>query len=158
MARLGRYFLVDQPLRFIQRSNNREPVFFAEDDYAHDRDWLAAGAADYGCAVHGYVLMTNPVHLLVTPQAADSLPRTMQPLGRRYVRHVNTIYRRTRTMGRALSRRTDRRRGILPRECSGLDAPKRRLHWKGLCGEKMRERCNGGATAASFPRLGRPLF
>ena len=40
---------------------------------------------DYGCAIHACVLMTNHVHLLVTPLAADSLPRTMPSLGRRYV-------------------------------------------------------------------------
>jgi putative transposase len=85
-------------LHVIQRGNNCEPIFFAEDDDAHYRDWLAAGAAEYGCAVHGDVLMTNHVHLLVTPQTAHSLPRTMQSLGRRYVRHVNTIYRRTGTL------------------------------------------------------------
>jgi putative transposase len=98
MARLGRYFLPDQPLHVIQRGNNREAIFFDEGDYARYRDWLAAAAAEYGCAVHGYVLMTNHVHLLVTPQAADSVPRTMQSLGRRYVRHVNTTYRRTGTL------------------------------------------------------------
>ena len=42
--------------------------------------------------------MTNHVHLLVTPRAADSLPRTMQSLGRRYVRHINATYRRTGTL------------------------------------------------------------
>ena len=52
-----------------------------------------------GCAVHAYVLMTNHVHVLVTPQTADSLPRTMQSLSRRrYVRYVNTTYRRTGTL------------------------------------------------------------
>ena len=54
--------------------------------------------SSHGCAIHGYVLMTNHVHLLVTPHAANSLPRTMQSLGRRYVRHVNTRYRRTGTL------------------------------------------------------------
>jgi REP-associated tyrosine transposase len=98
MARLGRYFLADQPLHVIQRGNNREAVFFDEEDYARYRDWLAAAASECGCAVHGYVLMTNHVHLLVTPRAADSVPRTMQKLGRRYVRHVNTTYRRTGTL------------------------------------------------------------
>src|SRR5882724_13279075 len=89
MARLGRYFLPDQPLHVIQRGNNREAIFFAAEDYARYRDWLAEAAADYGCAIHGYVLMTNHVHLLLTPLAADSLARTMQSLGRRYVRYVN---------------------------------------------------------------------
>lgn len=98
VARLGRYFLPDQPLHVIQRGNNREAIFFGQEDYAHYLDWLAAAAAEYGCAIHSYVLMTNHVHLLVTPRAGDSLPRTMQSLGRRYVRHVNTIYRRTGTL------------------------------------------------------------
>jgi putative transposase len=44
------------------------------------------------------MLMTNHVHLLVTPRAADSLPRTMQSLGRRYVRYINAAYRRTGTL------------------------------------------------------------
>ncbi len=85
-------------MHLIQRGNNREAVFFDEEDHARYRDWLAAAAAEYGCAIHGYVLMTNHVHLLVTPQAAESVPRTMQALGRRYVRHVNTTYRRTGTL------------------------------------------------------------
>ena len=33
-----------------------------------------------------------------SPRAPDSLPRTMQSLGRRYVRYVNTTYRRTGTL------------------------------------------------------------
>ena len=98
MARLGRYFLPDQPLHVIQRGNNREAIFFAEADYDDYRGWLAAAAAAYGCAIHAYVLMTNHVHLLVTPRRADSLPRTMQSLGRRYVRHINATYRRTGTL------------------------------------------------------------
>jgi putative transposase len=98
MARLGRYFLPNQPLHVIQRGNNREPIFFAEDDYVRYREWLASAASDWGCTVHAYVLMTNHVHLLVTPRDVESLPRTMQSLGRRYVRHINTVYRRTGTL------------------------------------------------------------
>jgi putative transposase len=98
MARLGRYFLPDQPLHVIQRGNNREAIFFAEDDYARYREWLVSAASACGCAVHAYVLMTNHVHLLVTPRGVESLPRTMQSLGRRYVRHINATYRRTGTL------------------------------------------------------------
>ncbi len=49
-------------------------------------------------AVHAYVLMTNHMHLLATPSRPDSVPRTLQSLGRRYVRHINTTYRRTGTL------------------------------------------------------------
>lgn len=98
MARLGRYFLPSQILHVIQRGNNREPTFFADVDYRRYLEWLAEAAAEYGCSIHAYVLMTNHVHLLVTPASAEALPRTMQSLGRRYVRYVNREYRRTGTL------------------------------------------------------------
>ncbi len=98
MARLGRYFAAGQVLHVIQRGNNRQAIFFAPADYRHYHGWLAEAAGKYGCAVHAYVLMTNHVHLLVTPRDADSLPRMMQSLGRRYVRYVNGQYRRTGTL------------------------------------------------------------
>lgn len=98
MARLGRYFLPDQPLHVIQRGNNRGAVFFDEADRGRYRDWLAEAAAQHGCTIYAYVLMTNHVHLLAAPQREASLPRTMQSLGRRYVRYVNDAYRRTGTL------------------------------------------------------------
>lgn len=98
MARMGRYFVADQPLHVIQRGNNRQAVFFEDQDYGLYREWLIHAAREQGCAVHAYVLMTNHVHLLVTPSDADGLPRMMQSLGRRYVRMVNARYRRTGTL------------------------------------------------------------
>ena len=85
-------------MHVIQRGNNRQAIFFHDEDHALYRAWLAEAAADYGCAVHAYVLMTNHVHLLVTPRTAASVPRTMQSLGRRYVRHINMTYQRTGTL------------------------------------------------------------
>ena len=58
----------------IQRGNNRQAIFFGEDDCQRYRDWLAEAARACGCAIHAYVLMTNHVHLLVTPETAASLP------------------------------------------------------------------------------------
>ena len=98
MARLGRYFFDDQPLHVIQRGNNRQAIFFCDEDYRLYRDWLSQAAAQYGVAVHAYVLMTNHVHLLATPLKPESLPRMMQSVGRRYVRSVNIRYRRTGTL------------------------------------------------------------
>lgn len=98
MARHARIVLPNQPLHVIQRGNNRQPIFFADDDYRRYRDWLAEAARAHGCAIHAYVLMTNHVHLLVTPRRADSLPRTMQSLGRRHVRAINAAQGRTGTL------------------------------------------------------------
>ena len=90
--------LPDQPLHVIQRGNDRQAIFFAADDYARYRDWLYEAACRHVCAIHAYVLMTNHVHLLVTPAAGESVPRLMQSLGRRCVSYVNDVYRRTGTL------------------------------------------------------------
>jgi len=98
MARLGRYFVAGQALHVIQRGNDRQRIFFAADDYLAYATWLAEAARDHGCAVHAYVLMTNHVHLLLTPADAESVPRMLQSLGRRYVRAINARRRRTGTL------------------------------------------------------------
>ncbi len=98
MTRMGRYFVAGQTLHVIQRGNNRQAIFFDEGDYGIYHEWLAFAAREQDCAVHAYVLMTNHVHLLVTPATAQSLPRMMQSLGRRYVRHINARNRRTGTL------------------------------------------------------------
>ena len=44
------------------------------------------------------MLMTNHVHLLVTPSDVEALSRCMQHIGRRYVQYFNVSYRRTGTL------------------------------------------------------------
>lgn len=98
MARLPRYFVEGQPQHLIQRGNNRDPVFAAEDDYRFYLDCLQDAADRHGCAIHAYVLMTNHVHLLATPETPESLPKTLQSVGRRYVQYFNYTYERTGTL------------------------------------------------------------
>jgi len=56
------------------------------------------GSTRYGCDIHAYVLMTNHVHLLVTPETDESLSSMMRYLGSRYVQYVNHVYRRSGTL------------------------------------------------------------
>ncbi len=79
----------------MQRGINREPCFFAEEDYHCYLHWLQESSADWHCAIHAYVLMTNHVHLLATPEKPDGIARMMQSIGRRYVQYINRSYRRT---------------------------------------------------------------
>lgn len=53
--------------------------------------------ADNQCSLHAYVLMTNQVHLLLTPRRADAVPRLIILLGRRYVQYINPTYKRNGT-------------------------------------------------------------
>lgn len=50
------------------------------------------------CRIHAYALMTNHVHLLLTPKTLGDVGRLMQALGGRYVRYLNDRYRRTGTL------------------------------------------------------------
>jgi putative transposase len=115
MARLPRIVVPGHPLHIIQRGNNRQPVFFREGDFLIYLDTLKQAAATHGCAIHAYVLMTNHVHLLMTPERTEGPSRMMQAVGRRYVRHVNGRYRRTGTLweGRYRSALIDSERYLL---------------------------------------------
>jgi len=56
---------------------------------------LREAARKYECRVHAYVVMTNCVHLLVTPTAIGAVSSMMQAVGRRYARYVNDAIGRT---------------------------------------------------------------
>src|SRR3989338_1336962 len=73
MARLPRFVLPGQPQHVIQRGNNRQKIFRADGDYRFYLDKLRGAAQKHGCTVHAYVLMTNHVHLLVTPQTENTI-------------------------------------------------------------------------------------
>jgi putative transposase len=86
------------PLHIVQRGHNREPCFFAEEDYQSYLHWLADALGKTQCVLHAYVLMTNHVHLLVTPKKAEWVPELVMGVGRHYVQYVNRSYRRTGTL------------------------------------------------------------
>lgn len=98
MPRLPRFNLLDVPQHIIQRGNNRQACFFSEEDYRYYLECLREAAAQHGCDIHAYVLMTNHVHLLATPTKDQAVTKMMQSLGRRYVQYVNHQYRRTGTL------------------------------------------------------------
>lgn len=98
MARLPRLYLPGCAQHVIQRGNNREACFYAEADYKAYLSFLKDSAAKYQVAIHAFVLMTNHVHLLVTPQGEQGVSRMMQAQGRKYVQYFNYTYRRTGTL------------------------------------------------------------
>ncbi len=98
MPRRARLCLPGVPWHIIQRGNNRSVCFFAEEDYRFYLHHLGELARRFGCAVHAYVLMTNHVHLLLTPEVSPSAAVLMKHLGQRYVQYVNRVYRRSGTL------------------------------------------------------------
>jgi len=98
MPRRARLTLPTVPLHLIQRGNNRQVCFFADEDYRFYLDWLTEYAGKTGCRVHAYVLMTNHVHLLVSADRAEAPGALMKAIGQRYVQYVNRTYRRSGTL------------------------------------------------------------
>ena len=86
MARLPRVVIPGHPIHIIQRGNNRQAVFYADEDYLKYLEILRHSSDACDCHIHAYGLMTNYVHLLVTPAREESLSLMMQSLGRQYVR------------------------------------------------------------------------
>ena len=82
----------------VQRGNDRQPCFYREIDYLRYLQDLREAALKCACQVHAYVLMTNHVHLLVTPASVGAVGRMMQMVGRRYVRYLNDSMCRTGTL------------------------------------------------------------
>lgn len=98
MARRPRLDLPECPIHIVQRGNNRLPCFFHDEDYGAYREALGFASRACEVAIHAYVLMTNHVHLLCTTGRKGDASRMMQSVGRRYVRYVNGVYRRSGTL------------------------------------------------------------
>jgi putative transposase len=86
------------PLHLVQRGHNRAPCFFDDQDRHAYLGWLHEALEREHCRLHAYVLMTNHVHLLLTPAHAERLPQVLISVGRRYVQYVNHSYGRTGTL------------------------------------------------------------
>jgi len=98
MPRRPRVILPNFPLHVIQRGNNRQACFVAEEDCRFYLDWLREYAGKTGCSIHAYVLMTNHVHLLLSSATGDGVGALMKALGQRYVQYVNRTYGRSGTL------------------------------------------------------------
>lgn len=98
VARRPRIDLAGITQHVIQRGNDPQPCFKATGDYLLYLNELGDAAQRFECAIHAYVLMTNHVHLLVTPAVVGAVSRMMQALGRRYVAIYNIRHGRTGTL------------------------------------------------------------
>ena len=98
MPRTARVTLPGIAQHVIQRGNNRQITFTREQDMIAYAGWLKEYADKFEVDIHAWVLMTNHVHLLLTPYSTDATSKLMQALGRMYVRYFNKEYRRSGTL------------------------------------------------------------
>jgi putative transposase len=98
MPRKPRFFLPGIPCHVVQRGNNRSACFYCDEDFAFYMSIVDEALQKYQVQLHAYVLMTNHVHLLMTPASPEGIGKVMQSIGRIYVRTLNTRYSRTGTL------------------------------------------------------------
>ncbi len=95
MPRISRAIAVGYPHHIVQRGNNRGDVFFAEQDRKQYLDYLVKYAGKWNVRIIAYCLMTNHVHLLLSPKGETSLSKMMQGMTICYTQYINRTQRRT---------------------------------------------------------------
>ena len=95
MPRPPRVILPNVAVHLTQRGNNRAECFRRESDYLLYLLHLHELCARYQCAVHAYCLMTNHVHLLLSPPSPEACMALMKRLAQRYAQYFNRTYGRS---------------------------------------------------------------
>jgi putative transposase len=98
MPRQPRLIIPGIAVHIVQRGNNRAACFKVDSDYQIYLLHLRELTGKLGCQVHAYCLMTNHVHLLLTPSSADACVALMRNLGQRYVQYFNRRHDRSGTL------------------------------------------------------------
>ena len=98
MPRRARLSIAGIPWHIMHRGNNRSPCFFRPDDYRHYLRILSEQAILHACAIHAYVLMTNHVHLLITPAQRESTANMMKLVAQHHTQYINRTYERSGTL------------------------------------------------------------
>ena len=99
MPRIARIVIADYPHHIIQRGHNRQVVFVGDEDYLYYLENLKEWKKTFKCKVYAYCLMTNHVHLIVSPgKKAENLALLMKRVSGRQTRYVNKIERRSGTL------------------------------------------------------------
>lgn len=98
MPRQPRLVVPGYPHHIILRGNNRNAIFYNDNDRRFFIDCLKDAKKKTKSKIYAYCLMTNHVHLLIEPSKEDGLGNMVQSLGRRYVQYINRTYERTGTL------------------------------------------------------------
>jgi len=95
MARQPRLVFAGHPLHVVHRGVNRGACFADDGDRTFYLGLLQEHLPKAACSLHAYVLMTNHVHLLITPDEDDSAARFVKAVAQRYAQRCNKRWRRT---------------------------------------------------------------
>ena len=98
MARKPRYRIAGIAQIVTQYGINGQTVFFSDQDYLCYLDILNKAAIKQDCQIHSFVLMSNKIHILATPNTPDGISQLMKSVGQRYVSYINRLEKRHGTL------------------------------------------------------------
>jgi len=82
-------------MHIVQRGHNRGACFLEPSGFELYLGLLTELRSEFACRIHGYVLMTNHVHLLLTPDEAGAASELLRRVNLRFVRCMNRRYGRS---------------------------------------------------------------
>ena len=95
MPRTARIVVPDVPHHITQRGNNRQDVFFVDDDRRVYLSILKEQSEKFGLEILGWCLMTNHIHLIGRPAGPESLAKALGRTHFRYTQYINTFHGRS---------------------------------------------------------------
>jgi len=94
MPRTARIVIPGVPHHITQRGNEKQQVFFEDDDYVKYLALLREESASNGMRILGYCLMPNHVHIIGIPAREDSLANVIGTTHFRYTSYTKPKYGR----------------------------------------------------------------
>lgn len=99
MPRIARGIIADIPYHIIHRGNNRQKIFFCEDDYKYFLSLIEEARSKHSCRLYTYALMPNHIHfLLESSKIPENLAKYIKLIVQKYAQHINKIHKRTGTL------------------------------------------------------------
>lgn len=95
MPRVARVVVPELPHHVTQRGNNRQDVFFTDDDRWFYLETLKKHSNRFGVEILGFCLMTNHVHLIAKPAREDGLAKAVGRTHFLYSQYINRFHGRS---------------------------------------------------------------
>lgn len=95
MPRIARVCAINYPHHITQRGNNRETVFFDDEDRKFYLRILSKYSDEWDFEIWAYCLMTNHVHILAVPRKEESLAKGIGITNLVYTQYFNRRYDRS---------------------------------------------------------------
>lgn len=135
MPRTARQVVENIPHHITQRGNNKQDIFFDDNDRRVYLKTLEKQSEKYGLTIMGYCLMCNHIHLIAIPHKADSLSTAVGRTHFIYTQYINRLHNRSGHLwqGRFYSCALDEYHFLAAMryiECNPVHAKICRLPWK----------------------------